>query len=220
MRLARHVVFLIAMGPLYACGGGSSSIPSSNVPSFPQNPPPATGSSSNVAYETPQPSDFVVPGPVKSAGATPKPPTDPNDKAPLNLNSSTAPLRVLASATLGNIHIFPISTSNAIPLNYDARGQVVSESTRRSRAATVFGYPGDLLYYGGAVVSFATVHNIYLSTNYVNCGTTCWGEVASDSRTAAEVMIPLQRRRIRLQNRSTSWHDVPAGTTLRRSRRR
>jgi hypothetical protein len=63
---------------------------------------------------------------------------------------------------MSHVHIMPVRS-----------GFIPTSHARRPR--TIVNSPFDVSYYGGVVVGGAVSHNIYVSTNYANCGTTCWG---------------------------------------------
>jgi hypothetical protein len=62
---------------------------------------------------------------------------------------------------MGPVRIFPVQS-----------GTQPSFNARRPKAID---YPVDMGYFGGYVVGGTVSHNIYISTNYRSCNSTCWG---------------------------------------------
>jgi hypothetical protein len=155
--MKRLSVLLVILG-LASCGGGGGS---SAVPAA-QNAAPAT-STPLAPTATPTPGSGLAPTslPLQVSAFNPTSSVDRADRHAIALVIPTSGIAV-PSAQLGKVHLLPVQ-SGVIP------------SVRTRRPSTFFNSPLDVSYFGGTVVGGTVSHNIYVSSNYRSCGTTCWG---------------------------------------------
>jgi hypothetical protein len=159
--MKRYSVLLAVTFGLASCGGGGGG--SSAVPgqSGGQNP-------TSVATPAPGPAATPAPGgfaptslPLRVSPYTLTASVDPTDAHAVALTVPAGGAGV-PPAQVGKVHVFPVQTG-------------VTASTRAKRPLTFINSPFDVSYYGGFVVGGAVSHNIYVSTNYQSCSSTCWG---------------------------------------------
>jgi hypothetical protein len=133
---------------LAGCGGGgsSTSVPSAQPPTTPTAAPTAAPFA---------PTSMAL----KVSSYTSTPSVDPADA---HMHALGSPSAAGLSGQLGKTHIA------AVQSGFGMLGRV-------RRPQYFLNSPSDVSYYGGFVVGGTVSHNIYISTNYINCGTTCWG---------------------------------------------
>ena len=148
-----------------ACGGGGGSSPVPAANSTANGTANGTTNSPTATSTTPPSTGFAPTSlPLNVSAYTPTVSVDRNDAHVTNLaipqGGALAP-----PAQASKVHIFPVQSGT-------------TPSVNSRRPATFINNPFDMSYFGGTVVGGAVSHNIYVSTNYRNCASTCWGTPA------------------------------------------
>lgn len=157
MRHRLSVLLAVCLGLASCGGGGSSAVPAT------QNPASANATTAPITpAATPTPSSGLAPTslPLKVSAYTPTSSVDQSDAhvAALALPAGAA----IPPAQIGPVHVFAVHPG-------------VTASVRARRPSTFVNSPFDVSYEGGVVVGGTASHNIYISTNYQSCASTCWG---------------------------------------------
>ncbi|HEV3087890.1 MAG TPA: hypothetical protein VGX96_11750 [Candidatus Elarobacter sp.] len=144
-----------------ACGGGGGSAPA---------PLPANQAAATTA---PAPASTPTAAPVSGNGFAPTSlplkvsaivPSTTVDRDDAHVVSLSVPSNlVVPPAQKGKVHFLPVQSGAGRP------------AAREKRPSTFVNSPFDVSYFGGFVVGSTVSHNIYVSTNYRNCASTCWG---------------------------------------------
>ena len=167
-RGAFHLLSLIVAATMVsACGGGGSAGP----------PAPAA----QPAAATPQPLPSSSPPvtaqsvAVNATAWVPSATVDPQDVHPADASASGVQPQFPGVARPGPVHMLPpLPGYGVAPKSADRRPAGSGGRAPRS----VLDDPSDVAYYGGSVLGGTVSHLIYVSTNYQNCGTSCWGSPA------------------------------------------
>ena len=170
--LSQYLAVVITAALTAGCGGGGGTSASAPVA-----PVVAPQTAAPIATVAPTAVPTVPPQGATSVNATPvtvNASVDPRDIAPIIASSNVAlPPSVSMMPQRGAVHplgVFQDSAGNLIT-------RKVSSGQRQalSRRPLFSNSPFDLGYAGGMVLGSAISHNIYISTTYQNCSTTCWG---------------------------------------------
>jgi hypothetical protein len=199
--MKRFSVLLAVTFGLASCGGGggSSAVPAQ---SGAQNP-------TSVATPTAAPAATPAPGfapaslPLRVSAYAQTSSVDPADAHAVALTAPAGGL-VVPPAQVGKVHVYPVQPG-------------VTTSARAKRPLTFLNSPFDVSYYGGFVVGGTVSHNIYISTNYQSCGTTCWGnpgQFLTDLGASAFIGHLDQYIGTNAPNRYTKGTSFTASTTL------
>lgn len=162
MKQTSSLFLALAFG-LASCSGGGSAAPLA-VPAAAA--PQATAAPATPA---PAPTGTTAPGfaptslPLNVSAFTATSSVDRTDARPLVLAARSG--IGVPQGQAGNVHIFPTQS-----------GLTPAAVARRPKS--FLNSPFDMIYHGGIVLGGTVSHNIYVSTNYQNCGTTCWGTPA------------------------------------------